>query len=65
MTPGEKARLEAKAEARNAVMAKWNDGTVMFTDEDARYMTATEITSAINAGRFGPEVGADKRLTRR
>ena len=64
MTPGEKARLEANAAARAAVMAKWSDGTQVFTDEDCKYLSGSEITTLINAGRFGPEVGPDKRLRR-
>ncbi len=60
MTPAEKARFAAKAEARAAVVARMQDGTVMLEDADAKHMTASEIRTCMNLGRFA-DVGPDKR----
>ena len=52
-------------EARAAVVARMQDGTVVLDDADAKHMTGAEIVEYVNLGRFGPTVGADKRLARR
>jgi hypothetical protein len=64
MTPAEWQAMSERRAARAAVLAKWNDGTAVITDEDCKHLYAEEITQLMNAGRFGPEVGADKRLAR-
>jgi len=61
VTPAE----QEKAAARAAVAARMADGTVILDDADAKHMTGAEIVEYVNLGRFGPTVGADKRLARR
>jgi hypothetical protein len=64
MTPHEQAAMQEKAAARAAVMAKWNDGSQVITDDDCKYLTSAEVTAAVNAGRI-EGIGPDKRLRRR
>lgn len=63
MTPQERQALEAKAAARAVVMAKWNDGSQVITDEDCRHLTGAEVTALVNAGRV-EGIGRDKRFRR-
>ena len=63
MTPAEQEAMRLKAEARAAVVARMQDGTVVLGDADAKHMTASEITQCINLGRFA-DIGRDKRLRR-
>jgi hypothetical protein len=65
VTPQEQARIRENAEARAAVVARMQDGTVTLTEADAKLMSGTEITQCIDLGRFGPDIGRDKRLSRR
>lgn len=64
MTPEEKARLEAKNEARAATLARWGDGTVQLTEDDCKHLTPSEVAQAVRLGRF-EDIPPDKRLNRR
>ena len=51
MTPNERAAIEAKTAARNAVLAKWSDGSQMISDEDCRHLTGPEISHPDQRGQ--------------
>jgi hypothetical protein len=61
VTEQERQALKDRTDARQAVLAKFPDGSAEITDQDCKLLTAPEIHSLINAGRIGG-VGRDKRL---
>jgi hypothetical protein len=64
MTKAEADALADRQAARQAVLAKFGDGSAVISDSDCKWLSASEIHSLINVGRLAG-IGPDKRLQRR